>query len=83
MASIDQAIQQAVLTSLPAPNPNTTTVRLAVFNADGSPASLPGSGAQMKLTGYTSGSAGNVSATDSVNAAIAKLEARIAALESA
>lgn len=38
-------------------------------------------GAQIALTGYTAGSAGNVAAADTVNAAIAKLEARIAALE--
>lgn len=38
-------------------------------------------GSQIALTGYTAGTAGNVAATDSVNAAIAKLEARIAALE--
>lgn len=39
-------------------------------------------GSQVTLTGYTSGSAGNVAASDTVNAAIAKLEARLAALES-
>lgn len=38
-------------------------------------------GSAVTLTGYTSGSAGNVSATDTVNQALAKLEARIAALE--
>lgn len=39
------------------------------------------SGADVLLTGYTPEVAGAVAATDSVNAAIAKLEARIAALE--
>lgn len=38
-------------------------------------------GADVKLTGYTAQSAGNVLATHSVNVAIAKLEARIVALE--
>lgn len=38
-------------------------------------------GSAVVLTGYTSGSAGNVSAADTVNQALAKLEARIAALE--
>lgn len=39
------------------------------------------SGGAGRLTGYVPVSAGAVAATDSVNAAIAKLEARIAALE--
>lgn len=39
-------------------------------------------GTQVTLTGYTAGTAGAVAAADTVNAAIAKLEARIAALES-
>ncbi|MGU3399233.1 hypothetical protein ACLBWS_05740 [Brucellaceae bacterium D45D] len=38
-------------------------------------------GAQLVLTGYAAGTAGAVAAADTVNAAIAKLEARIAALE--
>lgn len=38
-------------------------------------------GAQVPLTGYAAGTAGPVAAADTVNAAIAKLEARIAALE--
>lgn len=38
-------------------------------------------GAQVTLTGYTAGTAGSVAAGDSANAAIAKLEARIVALE--
>lgn len=38
-------------------------------------------GADIVLTGYAAGTAGAVAATDSVNAAIAKLEARLAALE--
>lgn len=40
-------------------------------------------GADVILTGYSAGAAGNVAATDTANAAIAKLEARIAALETA
>lgn len=38
-------------------------------------------GADVVLTGYTAQSAGAVSAAQTVNVAIAKLEARIAALE--
>lgn len=41
------------------------------------------SGSEVKLTGYTAVAAGNVAASDTVIAAIAKLEARIAALEAA
>lgn len=60
--------------------------RVAFFNEDGTPVEFGGdastpTGADVHLTGYTSGSAGNVAAGDSVNGAIAKLEARIAALE--
>jgi hypothetical protein len=38
-------------------------------------------GTEVVLTGYTTGSAGDLSATDTLNEALAKLEARIAALE--
>lgn len=38
-------------------------------------------GADVVLTGYTAVAAANVAATDTVNAALAKLEARIVALE--
>lgn len=38
-------------------------------------------GSQVSLTGYVAGTAAAVAAADTVNAAIAKLEARIIALE--
>jgi len=65
---------------------DTTTEEIKVY--DGSSWSAVGSGggsaptgADVELTGYTIGSAGAVAATDSVNEAIGKLEARIAAIE--
>jgi|SRR5690606_4823664 hypothetical protein len=38
-------------------------------------------GADLALTGYTAGTAGDLAASDTINAAFAKLEARIAELE--
>lgn len=39
------------------------------------------SGAEVKLTGYTTGTAGSIADTDTINQALAKLEARVDALE--
>ena len=54
----------------------------ALENGGGGGGDAP-TGADVVLTGYTAEDAGEVSATDTANAAIAKLEARIAALETA
>lgn len=58
---------------------NRYTCTLALVDSSGE-AWAP-SGAEVKLTGYTTGSAGNIAATDTINQALAKLEARIADLE--
>jgi hypothetical protein len=77
----DNFVQRAVVVDNVTGMKDRTTMRLALVNESG--AVWSPDAANIKLTGYTSGSADNVSAADSVNAAIAKLEARIAALESA
>jgi len=60
--------------------------QMAFFSAAGVPLSGIGvadTGATVVLTGYAAHAVGNVAATDTANVAIAKLEARIAALEAA
>lgn len=57
-------------------------MQLALFTPDGDAISIaPDTGATVKLTGFTTGTAGSVAATDTVNQALAKLQARIVALE--
>lgn len=60
---------------------NRYTCTLALVDSTGALWSPAGS--EVSLTGYTAVAADDVEATDTINAAIAKLEARIAALESA
>lgn len=50
-------------------------------NYGGAMPSAAATGAEVVLTGFTTGEADDVAATDTVNEAIAKLQARIAALE--
>ena len=84
---LNQAVTQAVVTTQSEINQSQVTERIAFFDEDGNVVDVTGggsaTGASVVLTGYESGSSGDVAATDSVNAAIAKLEARIAALEAA
>ena len=75
-----QATEQVVVVAQSAINPRQTVTRMALFESDGSPVStllaeVP-DGGDVILTGYTSVSAAAVAATDTVNAGIAKLEAR-------
>lgn len=55
-------------------------MKVAFFTSTGSPISFLTdgvvTGAEVVLTGYTTGTAGALAATDSLNAALAKLEAR-------
>jgi len=75
-----QATEQVVVVAQSSINPRQTVTRMALFESDGSPVStllaeVP-DGGDVVLTGYTSTSAAAVAATDTVNAGIAKLEAR-------
>lgn len=76
--STNQVNNQAVVVQQAAIRSTKYCTRLALFNEDGTPIVL---GAETLLSGYTIGTAGSVSATDSISEAIGKLEARIAALE--
>lgn len=83
-----QTVLQAVLTPTADINPTQAVARLAVFDEDGNSVDLTANqetptGADVDLTGFTAGTAGPVAATDSINEAVAKLQARIVALESA
>jgi len=73
--------QLKVVTGMTTPAPNTMSTAVALFDETGSPLSLPPVGSDVLLTGYTAGTAGDVAATDTLAEAIAKLEARIVALE--
>lgn len=78
-----QTVTQGVVTSQGAIRPHQTVEKIALFNQDGTPFDVDGSaptGADILLTGLTAGTATPVAATDSVNAAIAKLQAQIDAI---
>lgn len=67
-------------------NTNRQSVQIALFDGETGAAVDLGaapSGADVELAGYEIGGVGAVAETDSVNDAIAKLEARIVALENA
>lgn len=79
-----QKVMPAVIDQGGQIDPNQTQLRLALFDMAGNPIDLTtDTGAEVLLTGYTPHAVGAVIATDSVNIAIAKLEARVAALEAA
>jgi len=70
--------------SAPVKRPNQPTEQVAFFAADGTPlifnaAQAADTGATVKLTGYVAPSGSNVVAADSVNQAIAKIDARLRA----
>ena len=80
----DQNHTQTIVVSDESLDPNMMVQRTAFFNADGTPLNLDDqTGAEVILTGYSAESAAAVAATDTANEAIAKLEARIVALEMA
>ena len=75
---------QAVVTPQAAKDPNQGAMQLALFKVDGAAVDLDAAvGSKVVLTGFATGTAGAVADTDTVNQAIAKLQARIVALESA
>lgn len=65
--------------------PTQVSEEVGLFNADATPISLAALTVQtaddILMTGYASGVAGDISPTDTINEALAKLEARIEALE--
>ena len=77
----NRPISQAIAVSDPAWNPSPFTERLALFREDGTPALTPQTGSDILLDGFTAEAAAPVVSTDTVNEAIAKLQARIVALE--
>lgn len=76
-----QPTKQFTIIPLTQKQRNYPTEQVAFFGADGSPliVGVPDTGATVKLTGYVAPSGSNVVATDSVNQAIAKLDARLRA----
>jgi len=82
----NQTVRQGILVERNTPVANQLFMKVCLFNEDGEPivdlaTAAPDTGAEVLLTGYTPVAADDVAAADTVNAAIAKLEARIAALE--
>ena len=79
----NQKVTQAVLVAQSTINPGQGIEQLALFDASGNPITLPldtaQTGASVVLTGYTTHAAGAISATDTVDVALAKIEARLAA----
>jgi len=80
----DTTTKQAVLTDQAAVDTSKVLEPLALFNADGTPVDLATlqlqTGDNILLTGYVPVT-GDILATDTLNEAIAKFEARIEALE--
>lgn len=78
----NQQIMQAVMTTRSKMDPGLLPVKFSLFDPSGNSMDLTiKTGANLFLTGYAPHAVGSVLATDSVNVAIAKLEARIAVLE--
>lgn len=78
--------RQVVPVTAAAARPGQPFEKMAFFGSNGLPLTgvgVPDTGVTVKLTGYAPHAAGAVSATDTVNDAIAKLEARVVALETA
>jgi hypothetical protein len=79
--SENQIVKQAVVVTQGAPKVNQQMEKIALFNEAGSPAlaltfeTLP-TGDDVLLTGYVSGDVVDVESTDTVNEAIAKVEAK-------
>lgn len=76
----DAPVTPVIIEDMVSPTPNVIPSRMALFDTSGNPISrilddVP-SGAEVILTGFASGSAGAVAATDTVNEAIAKVQAR-------
>ncbi len=80
----DTRTKQAVVTSQTSIDSSQVVEPIALFNADGTPVALDAmqlqTGADVVLTGYVPVT-GDILATDTLNEAIAKFEARIEALE--
>lgn len=82
--STNRIARQMIVVSQAAVRANQETSDVALFAPDGSPVvttAFTGTGATVPMTSYAGHAAGNVAAADTVNDAIGKLEARIAALE--
>lgn len=78
---MSQATKQVRVVALDAPVIGQDFEPTAFFDEDGNPVPIGGGGSAVTLTGYAIGTAAAVTPADTVNAAIAKLEARILALE--
>lgn len=80
----NQMVTQAVVVSQTAIKPSQTTEKIAFFTEAGVPIDVDPAasvtGADVVLTGMVAGTATEVAATDTVNEAIAKLQAQITAL---
>jgi hypothetical protein len=76
----NQVVEQAVIVTQDAIKSGQAVTQIALFESDGSPVStllaeVP-DGGDILLTGFTTGSAAALAATDTVNEAFAKLQAR-------
>lgn len=75
----------AIVVSQSTINKNTTPMRIALFNEDGTPLELEGGATpdagDILMTGYVEGEDEAILPTDTVAEAIAKLEARLVVVE--
>jgi hypothetical protein len=83
----DQKTTQAMIVDQSEINKSQVVERFALFDSDGVPVATddlvtatPPTGADVVLTGMVAGEAAAVAATDTVNEAIAKLQAQVDAL---
>src|SRR5678816_1875855 len=83
MTANQQPVQAVLVTQL-TPSPNQQTMQIALFDSDGNPANgitfddMP-LGSDILLTGFVAGSDTAVAATDNVNQAIGKVQAKATA----
>lgn len=81
--TIGQPIRQFSPQSLAARRPNQPIEHVAFFAADGTPLIISAAtqaadtGGTVKLTGYTAQTGGNITAADTLNQALAKIEVRL------
>lgn len=80
MSDQNQIVLQAVLTPTDTLNPTQHTARLALFDEEGNavePMTEIPTGDDIELTGLTTGPVEAIASTDTVNEAMAKLQAQI------
>jgi hypothetical protein len=77
-----QNVKNTMVMAQTVPTSSQISERIALFDSSGVPIDITAqTGANVKLTGFVTGATGALAAADTLNAALAKLQARIVVLE--